>query len=223
MVDRIRYAVFFMVLSVACAGYALTHEGLGRWFLLWSALSCVVLATAYARHRPDLVCGKQASGQVSALLVLINLPWLALTWLVWGLGAFFSREPAISAIPGTNLSIARYPLWGVDTRGFEHIVDLTAEFPCLDRSPARYQCLPNLDGVALHLDQPLFLIGADERVLVHCAQGHGRSATFAALLLARQAKFAIPEAAYLDVFAARPGARVSSSQRHQLQDSGTST
>lgn len=218
MTDRIRYVTFFIALSALCLYYALTIDSLARWFLLWPTLTCLVLASAYGFNRPVLVCGKTASGGVSNLLLTINFPWIAFTWIVWLLTTAFSREPSVNTIAGTNISISRYPLFGVDLTRYDRIFDLTAEFPLAYRHSARYQCLANLDGVALHNLTKLQLVESDEKVLIHCAQGHGRSATFASLLLARSAKFATPQSAHLAILKARPGARLSRSQARQLRD-----
>lgn len=129
MLGRIRYAVFFGLLALALSRLAQS----GGWAALawWPAASCVALALAYGLGAPRLICGKREDGRVSATLLLLNLPWLALTWSVWLLTSLVSREPAVHAIPGTSLCISRYPLWGVDLAGFDVIFDLTAEFPRL--------------------------------------------------------------------------------------------
>lgn len=216
MHERVGYSLFFSTLAALCAYYWFVGTTPERWLLLWPTVSCIVMTLAYALHRPFLVSGKTTDGTVSVLLTLVNLPWLAFTWLSWLFVVLFSREPGVSPIAGTNLSISRYPLFGVDLVDFDRIFDLTAECPRLYRSSAHYQCLPNLDGVALSNLQHLSTSGPHEKVLIHCAQGHGRSATFAALLLTDSALFVTTQAAHEAILASRPGAKLAKSQRLQL-------
>ena len=217
MVDRIRYTAFFIVLSASCMYYWLTIGGEGRWWLLWPGLSSIVLAAAYGLNRPSLICGKDSTGHVSPFLLLINLPWLAFTWLLWIIIALLSRESTLSLIPGTNVFISRYPLFGVNLSEFDRIFDLTSEFPRFYEPVAQYQCFSNLDGIALCNLQLLPLLNSEERILIHCAQGHGRSATFASLLLAGHSMFATPEAVHLAIISVRPRAKLASSQQFQLR------
>ncbi|MET1078874.1 MAG: hypothetical protein ABWY06_12735 [Pseudomonas sp.] len=217
MSDRSRYTAFFILLLFLCVYYWLAVESSWRWWLLWPALSCTVQALAYGLNRPYLVCGKTSSGRISLPMVLLNLPWLTFTWTTWGLIVLFSREPSINPIPGTNVSISRYPLFGVDLAGFDRVLDLTAEFPCLYRVQKQYRCLPSLDGIALSNLLAVLDIKPAEKVLIHCAQGHGRSATFASLLLTGYSIFSTAEGAYVAILNVRPGAKLAKSQKLQLQ------
>lgn len=223
MADRIRYAIFFVLLCAICVYYGFASGKPAQWWLLWPALTCGVLAIAYGFVRPSLVCGKTESGRVSPLLLTLNLPWLAFTWIAWLLTVAISREPSVNPISGTNVSISRYPLFGVNLASFDRIFDLTSEFPRAYSHSARYHCFPTLDGVALSDLNALPTVEANEKVLIHCAQGHGRSATFASLLLARNSAFSTPEVAHLAILEARPGARISRSQQRQLNMFSPST
>ncbi|HJL16687.1 MAG TPA: dual specificity protein phosphatase family protein [Sandaracinaceae bacterium LLY-WYZ-13_1] len=72
------------------------------------------------------------------------------------------------------------------------VVDLTSELPRAApfAAVARYRCVPTLDTAAPAPDELRRLIDelAPEPgpVLLHCAMGHGRSATVAAALLIRR-------------------------------------
>jgi protein-tyrosine phosphatase len=109
-------------------------------------------------------------------------------------------------------------VFGVDTSGFALIVDLTAELPRLYGMGASYECLANLDGVALANRRLHHLPAVEDKVLVHCAEGHGRSATFVSCLLCEIGFYDTPLRAYETVVASRPGARISSSQMKQLEN-----
>lgn len=211
-----KFAAVFLLL--ATGSVALAIDGVLPWLMVWLAASTLLLAIAYGSRRPWLVCGKNNSGRLSLLLVIVNLPWLLFTWSIWLLTALLDREPPLTHIPGTRLWISRYPLFGVDLRAFDRIFDLTAEFPALGQKNATHECLPNLDGVALTRWMPSLKVDANQRILVHCAQGHGRSATFSAVLLAELGLFSSPEVAYRAILDARPAARVAASQWAQIRN-----
>lgn len=216
MIDRIVYAAFFLSMSALCLVIYSGVDSVVSWLLLWLCFSGLVFAAAYLLNRPRFVCGKDSSGSVSIFLLLINLPWLLFTWSVWVLFAIFDRGPKVSPIPGAAVSISRYPLWSIDLSGFDRVFDLTAEFPCFYGRFVGYRSFANLDGVALSNFQDLPKIRSDEKVLIHCAQGHGRSATFASLLLAKNSIFFTPEQAYEAIISVRPKAKLATSQRRQL-------
>lgn len=212
--ERFRYTVFFLFMATMTAGGA---KNAGSFVLAWLALSLLVMAVAYGANKPFLVCGKRPSGQISIVLLILNLPWLMPTWVIWLLVALCSREASVNQIDGTNISISRYPLFAVDLSRFDRIIDLTAEFPLAYKASAAYECLANLDGIQLrHIRaRP---ISAEQTVLVHCAQGHGRSATFVALLLRQLGVFSSTESAYRAIQRVRPGAVVAVSQRLQMDE-----
>ena len=91
--------------------------------------------------------------------------------------------------------------------------DLTAELP-KTAAAASYLCVPILDaGVA---DAPSVVrainsVSSAQRIFIHCAQGHGRTALFAACVLIHRGYSA--RAAIDAVLAARPGARMNAVQR----------
>jgi protein-tyrosine phosphatase len=98
------------------------------------------------------------------------------------------------------------------------VIDLTAEFPAPRglRSREGYRCVPMLDAFVPD-EGTLFalvkeILEAPGTVLVHCAQGHGRSALVAAVLLAR-GLCVEPADAEAFIRRARPGARLHPEQR----------
>ena len=104
---------------------------------------------------------------------------------------------------------------GEDVSEFDTIIDLTAEFPRWYRPANTYLCIPNLDGVAVvDLGVDLQLEDAGQ-VLIHCAQGHGRSATLAALLLGNSTSQSAEEV-LAAIRQARPAVEVSRAQFRQL-------
>jgi protein-tyrosine phosphatase len=173
---------YLIALAVYLGGPAL--------LLLWPGASLALVAAAYAGLGPR-VYGKRPDGRLAWWAVLPMLPLLLLTWVAWHLHRRMSKEDCCNEVaPG---------LW-VGRRAFAHelppevrlVVDLTAEFPAPRAlAPnAAYVCLPTLDAFAPDADSLRALLeqilGAPGPVYVHCALGHGRSATVAAaVLLAR--------------------------------------
>jgi protein-tyrosine phosphatase len=81
--------------------------------------------------------------------------------------------------------------------------------------------VPILDAAAPPLDElqaAIERVATSERVLIHCAQGHGRTGLFAAALLLRRGLADTPEQALARVTAVRPGVRLSKPQRRVLDE-----
>jgi hypothetical protein len=209
------------LLGVGCLFIAAASGGIALAPWIWVGLSFGAVGIAYLARRPD-VFGKRLDGGIGAARVVVLLPFFALTWGLWLATRIFSRAPPFNEIaPG--LWIARRPATRMDLpAGVLMIVDLTAELPRTRGLPRgiAYTCLPTLDGTAP--EQAEFdglvahLVGA-RSIYVHCASGHGRSATLAAaLLIARGVSASVP-AAEERIRAARPGVRLSRAQRAFLE------
>lgn len=185
-----------------------------RWFLIWSGISFCSVALGYAGVGPR-VFGKTSSGQIPLALKILNLPYLAYTWLVWHLVRLLSREAAFNTIDD-NLVIGRRLLASEAPEGFDHYVDLTAEFeePAPIRARPCYRCLPILDASVPTIEE---LRGAVEssasgRTFVHCAQGHGRTGLFALALLLRRGRVQTIEEGVGLLRSLRPAVRLNREQ-----------
>lgn len=103
------------------------------------------------------------------------------------------------------------------------VVDMTAEFhePESVRTGRTYLCVPTLDTSVPSLEDFQALIHAiarfPEPVYVHCALGHGRSATVVIAALMATGNAASVEEAERIVKRARPGVGISAAQRRLLQ------
>jgi hypothetical protein len=211
----LKYTIAFICFALCFGWAAWLSNNPASVLLWWSAISCCVLAFAYGARRPSLVMGKKSNGMGSLLWTAVNLPWLLFTWITWFVLAKTSREPAMSQISTTNIFISRWPFLSGDLKKFDVIIDLAAELPRFYRFEGRYESLPNLDGVELINYLTESELNRDLLILVHCAQGHGRSASFVALLLGRLGQSESAEQSIASILSARPLARMAGSQwRH---------
>ena len=154
-----------------------------KYLLLWLILNLSIMSIAYLSHNPKLILGKSSKGEINYFFLFINLPWLLFTWSIFRVQMFVSRENIVDEIAETNIFISSKPLEDFDFDSYDLIVDLTAEFLRDKVADKNYICYPNLDGMALTTSYDEIEIFSNKRVLVHCANGHGRSALFVASLL----------------------------------------
>lgn len=185
-------------------------QPVAAWFTGWTAASFGGAALAYLTNSPA-VFGKRRFWWPLSMVVL--LPFLGLTWLAWVIGRRRS-EPATEIVPGVWLG--SWPLRLPD--GVKRVVDLTAEFPrppcsrgmdyvlcaTLDKTP------PAVDAMRRVVDG---LIADPQPTLVHCAMGHGRSATVVAAWLVARGDAGDVDAACALLAAKRPNIGLTAEQR----------
>lgn len=166
-----------IALGVASLLFPLALGG-WAWGLAWLSADFVGVGVAYLA-RTHTIFGKQRDGTLRTANLVVLLPFLLLTWMSWHAMRLLSREPPLKRL-APNLVIGRRPLRSEVPNGIDAILDGTAEFAAsasLAR-PRTYSSFPILDaGVP-----PLAILHAllneipnSSTVLVHCAQGHGRS------------------------------------------------
>ncbi len=210
-----RYGAFG-ALALAC-GYLAWRDQSALW--AWLALSFAAICAAYAGIGPRLL-GKQRGGSISLVAGLLWLPYFLFTWGLWYAARLLKRKPhAHEIIPGLWLGAwpdteARLP------KETALVVDLTAEFPRKGRR-CDYLCFPTLDADAPTVDALKTAVAAIQAssgtVYVHCAAGHGRSATVVAAVLIERGLATDVNSAEKYMQAIRPGVRLTSPQRQLLQ------
>lgn len=219
--SHLKYAFFFALIAVLLAYWGIVRAGhvFVTGAMIWGGVSFATLSLAYGGKRPFWVMGRRFDARrtlFSNLLLLINFPFLLLCWSTWFLYVAISREEAVNRIGETNLSVSRWPLFAVPLDSYDVIIDMTAEMPKLYRTKNRYVLFPNLDGIPLSDWSLPDEIDQNTKTLVHCAQGHGRSAIMAAFLLLKLRYVPSAEEAVALLKTSRPGIHLNPAQRRQV-------
>jgi hypothetical protein len=199
------YFLTFLILSVLSVITASHIDSTWqRIALFYAGFSFAMVGMAYLAQKPSWLL-KRPSGSIRPIGWLLYWPYFLLNGLLFFLQRRLSREYATAQIiPGLFLGrmlttfeaslVAPQPV---------AIIDMTAEFNETPRfrAIAGYRLLSVLDGTAPTLEQlqqGVTLIAEwlpKGRVYVHCALGHGRSATMiAAFLLAASMADSVEEA-----------------------------
>lgn len=215
-----KYGIFFLILTVLLAAVGFIHRG--WWFLLfWPALSFGIVAIGYLSFG-QRVFGKTKSGLLSPFNQLILLPYLVYLWSVWFLLRIVRREPSVNQLT-EKLFIGRRLFSTELPDNIDYVIDLTSEFnePKALRSSG-YFSYPILDGLVPPIKQLHQWIedtaALDGTILIHCAEGHGRTGMFAAILLVYLGHSRTTDAALQLIQAKRPLVRLNSQQMRMLQE-----
>lgn len=221
-----KYALLFSILSLgALTAMSVAPNWFLRALLFNTALAFGGVALGYGCLGPR-VFGKR-NGYLATWSWLVFWPYYALNYFSLWLFRRTARESACDEI------ISK--LWlGCRLRsGDAHrlpdnisVLDLTAEFSEVTflRRVTHYFCVPVLDTTAPNPEDLKtgirFLSEALEQgpVYVHCALGHGRSATFVAGYLISSEQVKSVEDALILLRAARPGVDLHVSQRALLDE-----
>ena len=215
------YGFFFIGLAALLVNVAVQTAGWGSLILIWPALAFLFISVAYLGAGAKLL-GKRPDGTISRSRQVLLLPYFVLIGGLWHLVRWLSREPVVHEVaPG--IRIGRRLLAHEVPKDLQTVVDLTSEFaePHPLRCTANYISVPVLDGMPGTSKE--FLAAAQrvaelpKPVFIHCAQGHGRTAMFTALLLIATGYSKDVEDALSQIRSVRPGARPNSRQRRFLE------
>lgn len=194
-------ALRYITAGLAFAGLALiTPYWLPRLFLSWTAISLLVVSSAYWLNSAA-VFRKRSDGSLPWYSRWLFIPFFFGTHVFNAVARRFDSVPAIQRISGDLYLGARLTesdLPQLKSEGITAVLDVTAEFSALDWATRdnniQYLNIPVLDHAPpteaqlnqavkwLHLQQT-----QQKKVVVHCALGRGRSVlVLAAFLLSRQ-------------------------------------
>lgn len=160
------------------------------WILLWPAAVLLAVAVLYLAQAPRAL-GKRADGTLAWWSYLAWWPLLGYMRLMHELARSLTSEPVANEVaPG--IWVGRRPRRHELPDGIAIVVDLCAELP---EAPGvangrGYLAIPTLDAMSPTPDQIAravdAMLAAGGPAFIHCAFGHGRSATVAAALLVRR-------------------------------------
>ena len=229
---RALFGIVFLALGTVLLMESFKHQNFAMQILLgWISLNFTVVGFAFVVNWRS-VFGKDASGLLGDVNRLTLMPFLL---FVDGVRAFQNAcwpTPVSSQIlPGFYVGrICEFTNLPDD---ITVVVDLTAEFgtPSSLRSALRVVCLPTLDSGTPDWDQCERALETidfpHESVYVCCANGYGRSVTFAAVFLGYNGYCLTPEEAMRQIKTVRPPASPNADQMkfihsayHQFANSG---
>lgn len=214
-----KYGIIFTLFAALTAYIAISNGGLA-YFLIWPSLSLVLVAIAYFGAGP-IVFGKQQNGTLEPIRQILLAPFLLYLWLLWHIVRLVSRESPYNQLT-ESVYIGRRLLSSERPIQFDHVVDLTCEFnePSAMRLTG-YISLPTLDTQQPSLEElrrrAEIIAKLDGTVYIHCAQGHGRTATLAIAYLIHIGHSTRVDDAIKYVLDRRPLAHLGRSQRKMLQ------
>jgi len=214
------YGFYFLTMAILLTVASVVY---GDWFylLLWPALSFGYVSLGYF-GLGTRVFGKRANGTLAWAAVLFLLPFYLCVWSVWHVMRLISFESKVDRVHD-NLLVSRRLLSHELPNDVATVIDLTCEFqePRALRLASNYLSLPILDAGAL---EPVDLVATIKKIivmegpiLIHCAQGHGRTGLIAALFLVADGSANSAAAALEMLQAKRPKLSVHPGQRAALE------
>lgn len=222
-----KYAVIFLVLGGVClVGMGVVGDWVGRVVCGSAGVAFVGVGVGYGKVGPTIFL-KRGDGRLPLWSYLIFWPYHLLNWVGLGIFRLSGGENAFDEIvPGLYLGSRLTARDGekLCALGVQSVLDLTSELAEVKvlRTLPGYRCLPLLDTRAPSEEQLEGALGwlrerrAVGPVYVHCALGHGRSATVVAAYLLQTGHVKSVEDAVQHIVAQRPKIGLSASQRRLL-------
>ncbi len=226
----VKYGVTLLLLAAACTFSALSLWGAVGWFalpFLYAAFSFLLLGIGYLGVGPRVFL-KRADGRLHPLSFLLFGPYFLLNGFAFWLYRSGNPEAAhVEVLP--NLYFGRR-LTDKEARAarllsWRAVLDLAVEFTEVRelREIGRYCSLPVLDATAPTAEQLQTAVRwiAESLplgpVYVHCALGHGRSATAIAAYLLAQGEVGTVQEVVARLRALRPGIKLHPRQVARLR------
>jgi protein-tyrosine phosphatase len=160
------------------------------WILLWPAAVMIAVAIVYLAGAPRAL-GKRPDGTIAWWAWLAWAPLFGYMRLMHELARSLTNEPVANEV-ASGIWVGRRPRLHELPPGIAIVIDLCAELTSADgvAEGRTYLAIPALDAtaptpaqIARAVDAVLAANGA---AFIHCAFGHGRSATVAAAVLVRR-------------------------------------
>lgn len=181
-----KYAVLFLSIGISLIILGIKFGGLG-WLLVWSGVSFVVVGIGYAGLGAQIF-GKNQEGKIASWGMILLLPYLIFYWTIWYFLCLIIKEDCANEIvPG--IWVGRRVLLDELPENISLIVDVVAEIPELSEviSGKTYLYVPTLDKAVpndiIFQDVVKKICDWEGDIYIHCAFGHGRSATVAGAVL----------------------------------------
>ena len=219
-----KYAALFGIL---CLGGVAASVISAHWILkiinFNASLAFGGVALGYGVLGPR-VFGKRGA-KIPLFMWLIYWPYFALNYLsLWIFRRASKEKIADEIVSGLWLGCRLWPRDENKLPTILAVLDLTSEFGevAFLQSVPRYLCVPVLDTTAPTLEELkrgvefLKTHHAQGIVYVHCALGHGRSATFVTAYLLATNQFKTIEEAVSHLRDIRPGVDLHKAQQHLL-------
>ena len=215
-----KYGICFAFLAIALIVTA-TLGGVWQLVLVYPAISFAIVSLGYFGLGPRIF-GKSSRGRRKLLSIVLLFPYMLLTLMTWHLIRMLSREPAVNQL-SPEIFLSRRLLSPEMPKEVRSVVDLTCELsePRNHWQIDRYLCFPILDGSSPTPSELRSLaneiLELPKPVLIHCAQGHGRTGLVAAAILIVSGEAANAMDAISIVRSARPGIDLNQIQRRVLE------
>jgi protein-tyrosine phosphatase len=193
----------------------------GAWILLWPAAVLLAVAIVYLARAPRAL-GKRADGTLAWWAWIAWAPLLGYMRLLHELARALTGEPVADQV-AAGVWVGRRPRAHELPDGIAIVVDLCAEMPEVAEVAhgRRYLAIPTLDAmsptpaeIARAVDA---MLDAGGPAFIHCAFGHGRSATVAAALLVRRGDATLDDVERM-LRARRPRIGLNGQQRRALAE-----
>ncbi|WP_254564006.1 dual specificity protein phosphatase family protein [Oscillatoria sp. HE19RPO] len=216
-----KYIFLFVILGTGLLTLGEQLGGFG-WLFAWLGVDFLIVAAAYLKLGYKIFGKRSTDGQLAIPSVVLLFPYLLFCWGFWHLQRRFLQEDCYNYIaPG--LWMGRRAFVDELPADISLLVDLTAEFPEPKAALVGkdYLCLPTLDAHVPDEEEFRALVQkiADwpGNVYIHCAIGHGRSATVAAAVLMTQGLATNAQEAEAMLKKARPWIKLNQAQRKLLE------